>query len=207
MNRFAFLPSCLLLAVLLAGCWLPATVQAEETQALPVMTQLPEFFLIDHEGKPFTRRNLAGSAWIFDFIFTRCSGPCPVMTSKLGGLQRKLTSVSGLRLASVSVDPEHDTPAVLASYGREAGADLTRWTFLTGSKEGIFKLSRKGFLLGVEEDKTGGADSAVPTTLHSTTFTLVDAQGRIRGYYDSLDLEALVRLAADARSLAADPAR
>ena len=209
MNRFTPRLTASLLVTLLAVCCLTAApaVQADESQGLPVMTQLPEFFLIDHQGKPFTRRNLAGSAWIFDFIFTRCAGPCPVMTSKLGELQRKLADVSGLRLASVSVDPEHDTPAVLVAYGREAGADLARWSFLTGSKEGIFKLSRKGFLLGVEEEGNGGAGSAAPTTLHSTTFTLVDGQGYIRGYYDSGDREALGRLTADARALAAGESR
>lgn len=210
MTRSVFRVCSLLLAALLFGCWLPLPrhAEAQEGAPLPVMTRLPEFFLIDHQGRPFTRKSLAGNAWIFDFIFTRCSGPCPVMTSKLAELQRKLAGVNGLRLASVSVDPEHDTPAVLTAYGREAGAELGRWTFLTGSKEGIFKLSRKGFLLGVEEEERAGgiASPAVPTTLHSTIFTLVDGQGQLRGYYDSGDREALSRLAADARTLASGDA-
>ena len=77
------------------------------------------------------------------------------------------------------------------------GADPTRWIFLTGDRDVIYRLSIEGFKLAVSD--TGGSE--VEPITHSTRFALVDQEGRIRGYYGMDDPEAMAQLAVDAQQL------
>ena len=151
---------------------------------LPVYGKVPEFSFIECSGKPFESKDLQGKVWIADFIFTRCGGPCPLMSSRMAQLQKALKSVQNIRFISFSVDPEHDSPQVLAEYAKRYDADKNRWFFLTGDRILLQKLARETFKLTIEKntEKTPGDDSN--DILHSTYFILVDSQGRIRGYYN-----------------------
>jgi len=161
------------------------------TTPLPVLTQLPDFRLVERSGQKLGLSDLKGKVWIADFIFTRCPGPCPRMSSRMASLERDLRSEAGLRLVSISVDPEFDTREVLAKYAAQYHADEGRWFFLTGDKTAIHHLAKSGFLVGGVDD----------VTLHTTRFVLVDRQGRVRGYYSSSDEEDLRKLGNDARAL------
>jgi protein SCO1/2 len=158
---------------------------------LPVLAQLPDFRLPERSGKTLGLADLKGQVWIADFIFTRCPGPCPRMTSKMASLQRDLQSEDSLRLVSISVDPEFDTPEVLAKYAARYQAKEGRWFFLTGDKAAIHDLAKSGFLVGGVDD----------VTLHTTRFVLIDREGRVRGYYSSSDEDELQKLRNDARAL------
>ena len=180
----------LTVAVLLAGC-------APEAERLPVHNAVPAFALTAHTGGEFNSEDvLKGSVWVADFIFTTCHGPCPRMTSQMRRLQQDLAGVPNVKLVSFTVDPETDTPEVLAEYARQYGAE-DGWYFLTGPRETLHQLNRHVFMLG---DVQGNLD-------HSTRFVLVDAQGYIRGYYLSSEPEAMRRLEADVRALAAGGAQ
>jgi protein SCO1/2 len=161
------------------------------TTPLPVLTQLPDFSLVECTGQKLGLADLRGKVWIADFIFTRCPGPCPRMSSRMASLQTNLSSDADLRLVSISVDPEFDTQEVLAKYAAQYRAEGGRWFFLTGDKTAIHNLAKSGFLVGGVDD----------VTLHTTRFILVDRQGRVRGYYASSDEEELRKLQNDARAL------
>ena len=162
---------------------------------LPVYGRVPEFELTDQAGQAFTAGSLKGRAWIADFIFTSCAGTCPQMTARMAALQGKIPPE--VRLVSISVDPQRDTPAVLAAYAGRCGADPVRWHFLTGEPAGIARLVSEGFRLSYAE----GTDPAEPI-IHSVRFVLVDPSGAIRGYYDSTEPAQLDRLVHDAKALA-----
>jgi protein SCO1/2 len=103
-----------------------------------------------------------------------------------------------VRLVSISVDPEHDRPDVLAAYaGKWQVPKRPEWLFLTGEKGAVRELVRTGFLLPVED----APENVAMPILHSNRFVLVDARGRIRGYYDAFEPDALDRLAADLDAL------
>ncbi|MCC6858909.1 MAG: SCO family protein [Bryobacterales bacterium] len=172
-------------AAMLAGC-------GSRPEPLPVYGQVPEFELTAETGEPFSSRTLAGKPWVADFIFTSCSGPCPRMSYLMSQIQR---SVPGARLVSFTVDPEGDTPPVLASYARRYRAEPGRWTFLTGDRELLHKLSRDAF-------KLGNVDGSME---HSTRFVLVDGQGRIRGYYGTEEKSPLAEIQRDLERLERDP--
>ncbi len=163
---------------------------------LPRLGQAPDFRLVDQDGRPSGRAELAGRVWIADFVFTNCAGICWTMTAAMRQLQDQLSGVEGLRFVSVSVDPERDTPERLTWYAGKHGADPARWRFLTGERDAIRRLSHEGFHLAIGEP----ADGDIP---HSSRFVLVDREGEIRGYYDGTDGAEIDRLAADARRLGA----
>lgn len=156
---------------------------------------LPEFHLLDQSGQPVTLETLRGQPWVVNFIFTRCGGQCPLLTQRMKKLAGLLPA--GVRLVSLSVDPEFDTPAILAAYAREQSAVDPRWSFLTGPTEDVRSLIRSGFLLALEP----GQPDALEPILHSTRFVLVDAQGRVRRYGEAFEDGALEMLARDAGRL------
>jgi protein SCO1/2 len=177
----------------LAVISLAATVLAcRPPEPLPVLSDLPEFSLLERHGVTLDRAALAGRPVIVDFIFTRCPASCPRLTARMKELERRIPESSTVRLLSISVDPEHDRPEVLTRYaeGWQAGP---RWLFATGERAAIWELVRKGFLLPVEATPSP-AESPI---LHSNRFSLVDGQGRLRGSYEVFEENALDRLLAD----------
>ena len=165
--------------------------QGSASSSLSILTQLPQFTLVERSGKPLGLEDLRGKVWIADFIFTRCPGPCPLMTSRMARLQNSLEGKSDVRLVSFSVDPENDTPEELTKYANQYHADSQHWFFFTGEKSAIHQLAKNGFLVG-------GVDDVM---MHSTRFILVDRQARVRGYYDSNEEESLQKLIKDVETL------
>lgn len=164
----------------------------------PAFGAVPEFTLTERSGREVRRADLDGGPWVADFIFTRCTGMCPALSSRMADLRRRVAA-AGLpaRFVSFSVDPAHDTPAVLRDYARRVGADGEDWLFLTGSRDALYDLIGGGFRLSVSE-RVPDAVAAEGGELiaHSDRFVLVDGAGRIRGYYHGLDPtmpEAVIR--------------
>lgn len=171
-----------------------AEVQQLRNRTINFYGTVPSFQLTNQDGKPFGLQQLRGKIWIADFIFTLCPGPCPMISSRMSELQKPLENTD-VHLVSVSVDPEHDTPAVLRGYAEKLQAKQGRWDFLTGSKQAIYDLSRNGFKLAISDSGETG------TPVHSTRMILVDRRGQIRGYYDATAPDAMTKLLADANHL------
>jgi protein SCO1 len=188
----------LLLAVVAAAVWFLMNGSGGGPD-LPRLGAAPAFSLGSDQGKTVTRADYAGSVWIADFIFTRCGGSCPILSARMASLAERMVGVPGVRFVSFGVDPEYDTPEVLAEYGRKLGADPSRWTFLHGERPVIRALIKDGFKLAIED----GAPDSVEPILHSTRFVLVDGEGTIRGYYDGMEQPPVDQLEKDARALAA----
>ncbi len=171
--------------------------RVSEVSQIPSMFAVPEFTLTRQTGDPFSSEDLKGFVWIADFVFTRCAGPCPKMTLAMADLQKSLQNQPQIRLVSFTVDPEHDTPAVLTRYASDFGANPQWWHFLTGDRNTIYDLCIKGFKLAVD---TG--EEYEHRILHSTKFVLVDSSGVIRGYYEGLEVAEAAKLVHDAKLLA-----
>jgi protein SCO1/2 len=157
--------------------------------------RVPEFTLINQDGKNFGSSDLRGKIWIADFIYTTCPGPCPMISSRMSELQKPLAKTD-VRLVSFSVDPAKDTPQVLRGYAEKLDAQPGRWDFLTGPQSTIYNLSRNGFKLAVSD---GSDAKGIP--VHSTRMILVDRRGEIRGYYDAVEADAVTKLVADTTHL------
>ncbi|MCP3960316.1 MAG: SCO family protein [bacterium] len=169
-------------------------------EPLPVIKQVPEFALTHHDGSTVTREDFLGGPWIADFIFTRCPAICPRMTAQMKRVTEALGEGSQVKIASFSVDPEHDTPEVLAAYAADHGAG-EGWYFLTGEAATIHTLCREGFLLAVDASPPADVSTGSDPIIHSNRFVLIDAENQIRGYYDPFDEDELARLVADVKGL------
>lgn len=158
---------------------------------LPTYGHIPEFHMTDSLGRPFDSASLAGKVWVADFIYTNCPGPCPRMTSYMHRIEQRLKSERDIRFISISVDPDHDTPAVLNQFAHHFGGPTGNWFFLTSTPATVHLLAFETFHVG---DVIGKMD-------HSTKFALVDKRGDIRGYYSTFDPDSMASLIKDITAL------
>lgn len=112
---------------------------------------VPEFALIERSGRDVTRSELLGRVWVVNFFYASCADTCPLQSAEMASLQRDVADAPDVRLVSISVDPEHDTPEMLRAYAQRYGAAPERWLFLTGDKAAIYRLAQHGFHLSVVE--------------------------------------------------------
>ena len=151
----------------------------------------PQFQFTAQDGTTVSNADFKGKVWVANFIFTRCAGPCPVMTSRMAELNQALGGkAKDVELVSITVDPDYDTPQMLKEYGERVGASPDRWKFLTGPKDQIDNVVMKGFLQAISREH-----SVAP--IHSTRFVLVDRDGWMRGFLDGNDPELSQKLLID----------
>jgi protein SCO1 len=174
---------------------------AARAAKLPVLATLPDFSLTERSGRTVTRADLLGKVSVVDFIFTSCSAQCPQVTAQMVKMQAfAIPRWKNVQLLSLTVDPERDTPEVLSEYAKGFSADSRRWLFLTGGRERLDDLTRNGFK--VASASPVPVDTSPDAVLHSVSLVLVDARGRIRGYYQSTDMEEMKKLRGDLAALA-----
>jgi protein SCO1/2 len=162
----------------LAGAALVAlcVTGAAAAPALPKIGPAPQFTLTDHNSRPFSLGDLRGRVAVVTFLFTSCSDTCPVLTAKLVSIQRELgADKDRVHFVGITVDPLNDTPAVLKRYGLAHSADLSRFSFLTGSFERIEAVA-KGYAVFFKKQAGGSVD-------HSFLTSIVDKQGTLRVQY------------------------
>lgn len=154
-------------------------------RTVPDYGPLPDFGLVESDGSRLDLARLRGRAWVASFLFTSCGGTCPDTARRARVLQAALPEDA--LLVSFSVDPARDTPEKLTTYGKGFGRRPGRWLLATGDPAEIQRLAARGFRLGEE-----GA------IFHSSKLALVDPGGNLRGFYESADDDAMVRLVRDA---------
>jgi protein SCO1/2 len=147
----------------------------------PVLGHVPVFQLVDGRGASFTGDSMLGHVSVVDFIFTRCPASCPRLTGRMAQLQEHFArSAADIHLVSFSVDPENDTPPVLAEYAARVHADPARWAFVTGPVNDVEKAVVLGFKVSAAKVAKSADDYDV---IHGEWLVLVDRTGSIRGYY------------------------
>jgi len=146
-------------------------------------TPIPDFSFINQNYDTITNKYYQGKIYIANFMFTRCPTICKDMTFNMEYLQGKLSKYDDILYLSHTIDPDYDTPVILKEYaGRyqnELGADLSKWNFVTGEKDDLYSIARS-YLCAAEEsdqEETGGF-------IHSTSFILIDKEGKIRSGFD-----------------------
>lgn len=157
-------------------------------KADPELTQLhsiPLFAFIDQTGKTVTEKTTKGKIYVTNFFFTRCQNICPRMMDNLKKVADAFAGDSDVLIVSHSVTPLYDNVAVLKAYSAEKGITNPNWHLVTGDKDEIYKIARKGYFA---DSITG---SAITTQfLHTENFILVDQNRHIRGVYNgTIDLE------------------
>ena len=170
---------------------------SEATPSLPIYSDIPSFSLSDQMGQTFTRDELHGKVALVNFIFTNCTQFCPTLTTRMLKVQTMLENDGLLGnevvILSFSVDPDHDTIAILYSYAENHGVNHSAWRFLTGPSEVVKKVVINGFKLSYgqtnESNKHIHKDGSIHIheydVFHTNRMVLIDKSGRIRAYYDT----------------------
>ncbi|MGY6562200.1 MAG: SCO family protein [Luteibaculaceae bacterium] len=159
---------------------------------------VPPFTFVNQDNEPLTEEWIKGKIAVVDFFFSTCPTICPLMTKQMRRLQIKLDdpAFDDVRILSVTVNPEYDTPQVLKEYALKNEADFSKWAFATGNRDDIYEAAYNGFLVSALED-----DQAPGGFLHSELFILIDKKGRIRGFYTGTDSDDVDNLADDIKLL------
>lgn len=135
---------------------------------------LPEFTLLDQEGRAVAGSRFRGKQIVLNFIFTRCpiATMCPAATERMAQLQAaaKVAGARDFELVSISLDPEYDTPGIMKEYAQVRGLDTSNWSFLTGPDAAVRHLLAQ---LGVIREFEGA------TIKHTLATVLINEEGRI----------------------------
>jgi len=166
----------LLLVVALASC-------KQEDKPLPVLGRpdavIPSFQFLNQDSTVVTNKDFDGKIYVADFFFTSCPTICPVMHRNLLQVYNKYKGNKEVKLLSHTIDVKYDIPSRLKAYANKLGVSGTQWEFLWGSRDSIYTLAQKNYLVSVNEDKNGPGGF-----VHQGYLILVDKQKRIRGAYD-----------------------
>ncbi len=154
---------------------------------------LGDYKLTERSGKAVTQADLANDVWIAAFIFTRCPASCPRISAQLKSILNEV-GPGGVKGVSISVDPEYDTPEVLAKYAQGLGADPNGWWFLTGARDDVYKLILDKFKLSVAPNTAADQKEGAEAVAHSDRLVLVDRNNQVLGAFVSSDAEAMKRL-------------
>lgn len=162
----------------------------------------PTFELPDQNGARFSAESLRGHVWIGSFIYTSCRDICPMLTTQLRNVQRRLaTGQQHVDFVTFTTDPETDTPDRLLAYGREHDVDFGNWHFLAGDSSAQQRQMAAAYYRWADETPPADLATAdLANSLHATHLMLVDGSGRIRGFY-RYDADGLDELVAAVRTL------
>jgi protein SCO1/2 len=196
----------LLFPVALAISCSSPSEKTSETTELPILGEryvddnqdtvyhsIADFAFVNQVGDTIRKEDMSGKVYVADFFFTTCPTICPVMKKEMLRVYEQFKGEPNFRILSHTIDPTHDTQAVLQDYADKLGVpDAATWNFLTGDQEKIFEIGQTSYLTTTmaDEMEPGGF-------LHSGAFLLVDQQGRIRGVYDGTKTDQVDRLLAD----------
>lgn len=193
--------------ILIFGIWaVPKIIAKFQKSDLVEIGPVPGFELMDQNDKKISNKDYLGKVYIVEFFFTTCPTICPKMNQSMMVLQETFYGNPNFGLASITIDPEHDTAAVLKEHANLLGVKHYNWHFLTGDKEYIYNLANKGFnLYAGENNKAAGGFE------HSGLFALVDKDGKIRCrkdaqgnpilYYDGLETSGVEAIKEDIKKL------
>jgi protein SCO1 len=137
------------------------------------------FELINQYGEKVSSETVRNRIYVANFFFATCQSICPEMSTNLVDVQEAFPKDDSVLILSHSVNPMHDTVAVLQAYAITYGAKKNKWHLLTGDKKQIYGLAKNSYLVNALED-----DGTPEGFLHSELLLLVDRQGRLRGMYD-----------------------
>jgi protein SCO1 len=147
----------------------------DKKSGLYVLGEAPKFTLTNQDGITINQDFYRGKVYVLEFFFSTCPSICPVMNKNLAGVQEEFAGERDFGVASITINPEYDTPAVLKEHKKQLGITGQNWNFLTGDKAYIHNLANTGFKIfaGQSNQAPGGFE-------HSGLYALIDREGNIR---------------------------
>jgi protein SCO1 len=153
---------------------------------------IPNFKFVDQDSAIVTSETFNDKIYVADFFFTSCRTICPIMKTQMLRVYDSIQNDQNVLLLSHTIDPEYDTVALLHDFANRLSVNSTKWHFVTGAKDSIYRIAQTGYFATAMEDK-----NEPDGFIHSGAFLLIDKQKRIRGKYDGTKEEDVDRLLSD----------
>ena len=161
--------------------------------------------LTDQNGKKISNKDYLGKVYVLEFFFSTCPTICPKMNKNMLTIEQEYYGRPDFGIASITINPENDTPQVLKEHAKLLGAKHYNWHFLTGKRDYIFNIAKEFKLYaGVNPEVAGSFE-------HSGMFALIDKEGNIRSrkdtygnpilYYDGLEEAGVTAIKEDIKKL------
>ncbi len=192
---------CFALVTTLSSCTsgekpLPILGERKVVNGDTVYHSIAPFRFTDQDSVSVTSETFQNKIYVADFFFTSCRTICPIMKTQMLRVYEKTKDMPDVLILSHTIDPRHDTVALLRNFASRLGVESKRWHFVTGAKDSIYKIAQTSYFASALEDKDepGGF-------IHSGAFLLIDKKGRIRGKYDGTQEPDVDRLMHDIERL------
>jgi protein SCO1/2 len=166
-------------------------VVSKERGADTVYARIPDFAFVDQDSQQVSNQTFAGKVYVTDFFFTTCPSICPKMKSQMLRVYEKFKDNPRVLLLSHTIDPQHDSVAVLRDYAQRLQVSSGKWHFVTGPKDAIYGMALKYLVSAMAEGNQPGGFT------HSGHFVLVDENRHIRGIYEGTEAESVDKLLLD----------
>ena len=157
---------------------------------------IPDFNFINQDSASITNRDFDGKIYVADFFFTSCTSICPIMHRNMLNVYNEFQGNEQVKILSHTIDFKYDTPSKLKDYSEKLGVTGDQWQFVKGTKDSVYRLAEKNYLVAVSEDST-----ARDGFIHQGWFILVDKKRRLRGAYDGTKPDQVDQLIADMKTL------
>lgn len=194
----------MLLGVAFIGFIYPKLKQHQDQKpSLPVIGNdqnhhVGPFSFLNQDGQTINNESVKGKICVVEYFFATCPSICPKMNENMVKVYKAFRGDKNVLILSHTVNPKHDTVQVLKAYSLRFDADPQQWMFLTGGKKQLYDMARYSYLINAEDTTSKDIEQDF---IHDQHFVLVDAFGRIRGFYDGLDQGSVGKLIEDIKTL------
>jgi protein SCO1 len=167
----------------------------------PPISNVKPFSFTNQDGVVLTEKSVAGKVYVADYFFTTCKTVCPVIHNQMKRVYEHFRNTPGFLILSHTSDPVHDSPERLKHYADSMGVASSKWIFLTGSKDSLYRQARFSYMI---DDPKNNMKSPEEDFLHTQFFALVNKQGKVVRIYDGQIEKEVNKLINDAQQLLKD---
>lgn len=160
---------------------------------------IPPFSYYNQDSILISDKDFDGKIYVSDFFFTSCTTICPFMHRNMLNVYNKYKGNPKIKFLSHSIDVKYDLPSRLKKYATKLGVEGNQWEFVHGSRDSIFGISAKSYLVSAFEDSTDPQG-----LVHQGWFILVDTKKQLRGAYDGTKEDQVKQLMIDMDKLLAE---
>ncbi len=175
---------------------LPIYGEREVINGDTIFHTIANFQFVNQDSTLVSNDTFKDKIYIADFFFTSCRTICPIMKTQMLRVYDSLKNDADVLILSHTIDPEYDTVALLHDFAERLGVSSSKWHFVTGVQDSIYKIAQTSYFATAMEDS-----SEPDGFIHSGAFLLIDKQQRIRGNYDGTVEESVNKLIRDVRKL------
>ncbi|MFU8811515.1 MAG: SCO family protein [Balneolaceae bacterium] len=175
----------LLLTAIAAGTVLLVLLSGCDELSIKTSLQGESYELVSHHSETATfPGDFSGKVTLVGYVYTACPDICPIITFNMRDIQDAIPDDQPFALASISFDPDRDTPERLQQYAKSFRLGDDNWTLLTGERSSVERVLQR-LEIATMKSPTRFMDDGTPIYFidHSDKVTLLDADGNVRKTY------------------------